>query len=75
MVKKHKHKHVMRRPQRKEPETEKEIADRLKELEYARITLGHHGDIRRVIYEDRLTIEIKRLETKLEELKKSTRVL
>lgn len=51
---------------REEPETEKEIIDRLRELEYIRITLGHYPSPRRAIYEDGITKEIKRLENKLE---------
>jgi len=71
MEKRHQHKHIVQRPQRKEPETEKEIRERIKELEYARISLNHYPSTRKAGYEIWLTDEIKRLETKLKSLLES----
>jgi len=56
-------------PQPKEPETEKEILDRINELEYRRIQLPkiHHPQL--PIVQDNIAKEIKRLYDKLDVLK------
>jgi len=62
----------MARAQRlQDPQTEKEILDRIYELEYRRISLPkiHHPQI--PIVQENITQEIKRLYAKLEALKKS----
>lgn len=53
----------------KEPETEKEILDRIHELEYRRVTFPHihHPQLPQI--QENIANEIKRLYKKLEDLK------
>jgi len=57
-------------PPIKEPETEKEIKERIAELEYMRIKLPKFPSLRVTLRLESLTNEINRLYKKLEGLKK-----
>ena len=54
----------------KEPITEKEILDRIHELEYRRVSFPHIHHPQLPIVQDNIANEIKRLYNKLEVLKK-----
>jgi hypothetical protein len=75
----HKEIRMMRRRQKmqnqppKEPNTEKEILDRIHELDYRRIMLSHIRHPQLPSVQENIANEIKRLYGKLEDLKKQER--